>query len=156
MVLVDRCVGSEGKGLPCVSRMLTPPWDLGSPGLSHTPREAWSRCDRKGLTLVGTDHQQGQGADVTRILGVKTVLSWMKDKGVGGPTVLSWGWGSRLVIGATNHGRCWDADIHVEAAGSLHPQELSWGRRQEGDRSSRMFKASGHLGQVTSLSQHLL
>lgn len=33
---------------------------------------------------MGTDHQQGQGADVTRILGVKTVLSWMKDKGVGG------------------------------------------------------------------------
>ena len=30
--------------------------------------------------LVGTNHQQGQGADVTRILGVKTVLSWMKDR----------------------------------------------------------------------------
>lgn len=53
-------------------------------------------------------------------------------------------------------GMCWDADIHVEAAGSLYPQELSWGRRQEGDRARRVFKASGHLGQVTSLSQHLL
>lgn len=29
---------------------------------------------------MGTDHQQGQGADVTWILGVKTVLSWMKDR----------------------------------------------------------------------------
>lgn len=53
-------------------------------------------------------------------------------------------------------GVCWDADIRVEAAGSLHPQELSWGRRQEGDRARRVFKASGRLGQVTSLSQHLL
>ena len=36
MVLVDRCAGSErGRACPMSAGCPAPPWDLGSPGLSH-------------------------------------------------------------------------------------------------------------------------
>ena len=129
------------------------------PRPSLGPGQPWAQSHSAGVTGQGADaggHKPSAGAGGgchTDLGGENSAELDEGQKGVRGPTVLSWGRGFR--VGDRSHKPWALAGTQTStwrqpgACTSRSRAGTSWGGGQKGDRAQRVFKASGHLEQVT-------
>ena len=133
----------------------------GQPWAQSHSEGGLSRCGGAGADAGGHRPSAGAGGGCHTDLAAENSAELDKgQKGVGGPTVLSWRRGFQ--VGDRSHKPWACAGMQTStwrqpgACTSRSRAGTSWVGGQKGDRAQRVFKASGHLGQVTSLSQRLL